>query len=133
VPNDLSLYLAIDFGLEQPPRSSYADLSSYMPYMSHLSTWNASFPTTSPKAKKFRFKLVKGISLNHLYNAYNTMGLYSLLGLFPSLMNLEAPEKRCLLASSSLRCFSPLDIYSNLPFGSPKEASLSNIFETSNC
>jgi hypothetical protein len=29
---------AMDFGLEQPPRSSYADLPSYMPYMSHLST-----------------------------------------------------------------------------------------------
>jgi hypothetical protein len=28
----------MDFGLEQPPRTSYADLSSYIPNMSHLST-----------------------------------------------------------------------------------------------
>jgi hypothetical protein len=38
VPIDFSLYFAMDFGLEQPPRSSYADLPSYIPYMSHLST-----------------------------------------------------------------------------------------------
>jgi hypothetical protein len=38
VPIDFSLYFAMDFGLEQPPRTSYADLSSYIPNMSHLST-----------------------------------------------------------------------------------------------
>jgi hypothetical protein len=38
VPIDFSLYFAMDFDLEQPPRSSYAGLPSYIPYMSHLST-----------------------------------------------------------------------------------------------
>jgi hypothetical protein len=32
------LDLALDFGLEQPPRTSYAHLTSYIPYMPHLST-----------------------------------------------------------------------------------------------
>jgi hypothetical protein len=32
------LDLAIDFGLEQPPRGSYADLPSYILHMLHLST-----------------------------------------------------------------------------------------------
>jgi hypothetical protein len=28
----------MDFGLEQPPRTSYSDLPSYIAYMSHVST-----------------------------------------------------------------------------------------------
>jgi hypothetical protein len=39
VPIDFSLYFAMDFGLKQPPRSSYAGLPSYIPYMSHLSVF----------------------------------------------------------------------------------------------
>jgi hypothetical protein len=93
---------------------------------------NASFPTTFPKAKFFLFKLVKGVSLNHLYNAWNTVALQSLLGLFPSLIDPEALEKRCPLASSSLRCISPLEINSDLIFGSPEKAPSSDIFETRN-
>jgi hypothetical protein len=45
--------------------------------------------------------LVKGVSLNHLYNAWNTAALHSLLGLVPSLLDPEAPENRGPLASAS--------------------------------
>jgi hypothetical protein len=75
------------------------------------------------KPKKILFILVKGVSLNHLYNAWNTMALHSSLGLVPLLLDPEALEKQCPLASSSRCCFSPLEIISDLPFGSPEKAS----------
>jgi hypothetical protein len=68
----------------------------------------------------FLFKMEKGVSLNHLYNAWNTAALHSSLGLVPSLLDPEAPGKRCPLASTSILRFSPLEI--DLPFGSPQKS-----------
>jgi hypothetical protein len=71
--------------------------------------------------------LVKGVSLNHSYNAWNTTALHSSLGLVPSLLDLEAPEKRCPLTSASILRFSPLEI--DFPFGSPQKSPWFNIFK----
>jgi hypothetical protein len=70
--------------------------------------------------------LVKGVSLNHSYNAWNTEALHSSLGLVPLLLDPEAPEKQGPLAFASILRFSPLEIY---PFGSPQKSPLSNIFK----
>ena len=71
---------------------------------------------------------MKGVSLNHLYNAWNTTALHSLLGLVPSLLDLEALEKQCPLACTSILRFSPLEI--DLPFGSSQKSPWSYIFKS---
>jgi hypothetical protein len=70
---------------------------------------------------------VKGISLNHLYNAWSNVALHSSLGLVPSLLYPEAPEKRGPLAFASILQFSLLEI--DFPFGSPQISAWSDIFK----
>jgi hypothetical protein len=70
---------------------------------------------------------VKGVSLNHSYNAWNTAALHSSLGSVPSLLDPEIPEKRCPLASASNLRFSSLEI--DFPFGFPQKSPWSDIFK----
>ena len=82
---------------------------------------------TSPKAKYFLFMLVKGVSLNYSYNAWNTTTLHSSLGLVPSSLDPKALEKQGPLAAASILRFLPLEI--TFPFESLQASPWLDIFK----